>query len=241
MGRSGCRMGKSSSATKRHKYEPIGSTGPTKSKASPPLDYVIKRFCRRNTSLLMGVGAVVVIWILMYLFGRARAASKFASSQDFEFASAADYKLPKRLAGFEALSRGAKQYAFNVMKGSVPYGGESKAAAVTGFDFCYTETKVYTASKRVAKTEKVHELTAMMFSSEDLRVKSLLISPRDMVLDADMDGTVAPRADPDVDDLMRKDDDKKDADAEKPVVAAEAAAPEANSTASEPETDEAKE
>jgi len=236
-------MGRSTKASSRPKYEAIGS-GPTKERTAPPLDYRIKKFCRQNPWVLVGMAGVLVMWFLMYLFGRSRAAGNFASSQSMEFSSSADYKLPKRLSGFEAISRGTKQYAFNVMKGSVAYDEESgKSAAVTGFDFCYTETKMYTVSKRVSKSEKVHELTAMMFSTEDLAIKSLLISPRDMVLEADTD-SVQPRADPDVDDLMQKDssqdNDEEEEDAEKPVAAAETAA-EANSTASDSDKEEPEE
>jgi len=233
-------MGKSS-PTRRPKYQPIGSDRPAKHKNAPPLDVRIRKFCRKNTWLLVLAGAVLVLWVLMYLFGRSRAASIFAASQGFDFSSSTDYKIPKKLAVFETLARGSRQYGFNVIKGELAYGEDaSKAASVTAFDYCYTETKVYTANKRVSKTEKVHELSAMMFGAgSKLGIKSLLISPREMMIE----GQEAPaaRADPDVEDVMRsskeeaaEDDEDEDDDAEKPAVAAEQNSTAEADTAEEP-------
>lgn len=106
------------------------------------------------------------------------------------------------------------------------------------FDFCYTETQMYSGNKRVARAEKVHELTAMLFSTSHLKIKSLLISPRDMVLEAD-EGAPSARADPDVDDVMRPDtaqkdeDEDDDDDEEQPAADAEPSKDKASETDSE--------
>ena len=49
--------------------------------------------------------------------------------QGFEFDSSTDYKLHKRLSAFETLSRGTKQYAFNAMKGNIPFSVQLLARA----------------------------------------------------------------------------------------------------------------
>jgi hypothetical protein len=81
----------------------------------------------------------------------------------------------------------------------------------------------------------------MLFQAPNLAIKSLLISPRDMVLEID-EGTPEARVDPDVDDVMSvdkdesaQDEDEDDDDQETPKVAAEA---ETNTTEAEPEVKE---
>eukprot|EP00656_Telonema_subtile_P010657 TRINITY_DN1516_c0_g1_i23.p1 TRINITY_DN1516_c0_g1~~TRINITY_DN1516_c0_g1_i23.p1 ORF type:complete len:372 (+),score=136.66 TRINITY_DN1516_c0_g1_i23:100-1215(+) len=219
------------------KFQPI-ATKERKSGPAPPLDVRVKKFCRQNKPLVVAAAALLLSLILMWFFGRSRAAGKFASSQGLEFSSSADYKLPKKLSAFETLSRGSKAYAFNIMSGDLAY--EGGTAQVSGFDFSYTESKAFAVKKRVSKSDKVHELTAMMFSKAALGIKSLTVSPRNMVLDAD-DAAPAPRADPDVDDLMtkdepvKKDSDDEEDDQEKP---AKGAAPEAAAEEAAPEKEE---
>eukprot|EP00656_Telonema_subtile_P010651 TRINITY_DN1516_c0_g1_i13.p1 TRINITY_DN1516_c0_g1~~TRINITY_DN1516_c0_g1_i13.p1 ORF type:complete len:389 (+),score=130.21 TRINITY_DN1516_c0_g1_i13:100-1266(+) len=164
------------------KFQPI-ATKERKSGPAPPLDVRVKKFCRQNKPLVVAAAALLLSLILMWFFGRSRAAGKFASSQGLEFSSSADYKLPKKLSAFETLSRGSKAYAFNIMSGDLAY--EGGTAQVSGFDFSYTESKAFAVKKRVSKSDKVHELTAMMFSKAALGIKSLTVSPRNMVLDAD--------------------------------------------------------
>jgi len=215
------------------KYEPYVPAD--KPKNTPPLDVRVKKFCRNNKLLVGAAAGVFAIYILGMFFGRTRVASNFASSQGFEFDSSTDYKLHRRLAAFETLSRGTKQYAFNAMKGNLPFSDDGKQAAVQAFDFSYTEAKMTSMNKRVARSEKVHELTAMLFQAPNLAIKSLLVSPRDMVLDID-EGTPEARVDPDVEDVMAADKDQaseEEDDAESPQVAAET-----NTTETEPETAE---
>jgi hypothetical protein len=239
-------MGRAKNSPKRTKFEPIGSDEPRKK--NTPLDVQIRRFCQKNTWLMVLLAAMLVVWVLMYVFGRSRAASIFAASQGFEFSSSADYKLPKKLGVFETLSRGSKQYGFNAMKGELAYGEDaSKVAAVTAFDYSYTETRLSGSKKRVSKSDKVHELSAMMFGVEKLGIKSLLISPRDMVIEGQA-ASPATRADPDVEDVMssdknedekNEDEDEDDDDDEKPAVAVDQ-----NSTAAdddEPASEQAEE
>jgi len=148
---------------KAPKFQPIGTEEYKKKPSNLPLDIQIKKWCGHN-KLVVAAGAFVVIgYILGSIFGRTRVASNFASGQGFDFDSSTDYKLPKRLSIFETLSRGSKQYAFNVMKGTIPFSDDGKEATVQAFDFSYTETKVTSSNKRVARAEKVHELTAMLF------------------------------------------------------------------------------
>merc|ERR1711935_644186 len=158
------------------KHEAIGSEERKPSTAAP-LEVRIKKFCRHNKSLMVAAAVMLLAVIAMWFFGRSRAASKFASSQGLEFSSSADYKLPKKLSAFDTLSRGTKQYAFNVMK------GEINQASVSAFDFSYTETKSMRAGKKIARSDKVHELSAMMFSKPGLGIKSVLVSPREFVLE----------------------------------------------------------
>jgi len=218
------------------KYEPYVPAD--KPKNTLPLDVQVKKFCRNNKLLVGAAAGVFVIYVLGMFFGRTRVASSFASGQGFEFDSSTDYKLHKRLSAFETLSRGTKQYAFNAMKGKIPFSDDGKQASIQAFDFSYTESKMTSMNKRVARSEKVHELTAMLFQAPNLAIKSLLVSPRDMVLDVD-EGTPEARVDPDVEDVMTADknedspeDDDED-DVESPQVAAEA-----NTTEPEPVKEE---
>jgi len=224
---------------KAPKFQPIGTEEYKKKPSTLPLDIQIKKWCGHN-KLVVAAGAVVVIgYILGSIFGRTRVASNFASGQGFDFDSSTDYKLPKRLSMFETLSRGSKQYAFNAMKGTVPFSDDGKEATVQAFDFSYTETKVTSSNKRVARAEKVHELTAMLFQAPNLAIKSLLLSPREMVLDVD-EWTPSAQADPDVEDVMKgkpdesmNEDDEDDDDIEAPQVADES-----NETKAEPAAQE---
>merc|ERR1711865_423912 len=220
------------------KYEPYVPAD--KAKNTLPLDVQVKKFVRNNKLLVGAAAGVFVIYVLGMFFGRTRVASSFASGQGFEFDSSTDYKLHKRLSVFETLSRGTRQYAFNAMKGNIPFSDDGKQASVQACDFSYTESRMTSMNKRVARSEKVHELTAMLFQAPNLAIKSLLVSPRDMVLDVD-EGTPEARVDPDVEDVMTADkneetpEDEDEDDVESPQVAVEANTTEPEPVKEEPE------
>merc|ERR1712196_38804 len=155
-------------------------------------------------------------------FSRSRYIASWASSQGLSYSGDYDYKFAKKHLYFDAISRGQKSYAFNVMKGTVDYTNKSASDAeerttVKAFDFCYTEVKTIQQNKRIQRFEKTQEFSALVFDADGYSFKSMIVTPRDMQLDSDISEVPVQQADPDVDGLLKgpqkdKDDDDKDKD-----------------------------
>merc|ERR1712086_594393 len=157
---------------------------------------------RKNTFACVMLALVTVSATLIMIFSRSSYIKSWAYSQGFTYDSSYNYKFSKNFVYFDAVGRGQKSYAFNVMKGEVAYAnksaGEDQQASVQAFDFCYTDIKTIQQNKRVHRMEKTHEFSAVVFDVYGYGFKSMIITPRDMQVEGDMDALPVQQADPDV-------------------------------------------
>jgi len=178
-------------------------------KPAKPFLVQLRDVWRKNRIACVGLGVVILSWLMIEWFNRNRSISNWAHSQGFSYSSAYDYKLARQGIYFDALSRGTKSYAFNVMKGSSEYQNQTtkqkQHAAVTAFDFCYTEVKQYQERKKMTRIEKVLEMSTLLFTAEGYKFKTMIIKPRDMISEYESIGvTHDAQVDPDVEELLEK-------------------------------------
>lgn len=193
--------------------EPVEREKPQK-----PLKIVIRDIYRKNTFACWALLIVFISWLAVWFFSRNGAIKSWASSQGLSYSGEYDFKFGKKFSFFDAISRGQKQYAFNVMKGSTSYMNATTKAEeqtrVQAFDFCYTEVKTFQQNKRVTRMDKTHEFSALVLDAHnDMKFKSLKITPRDMMLEGDGTDLPVQQADPDVEAVLKgpqKDDDDDD-------------------------------
>jgi len=178
-----------------------------------PFSVQMRDMWRKNKFACVSLAILAFSWLAVEWFNRNRAVASWASSQGLSYSGSYDYKFAKRQVYFDALSRGTRQYAFNVMKGMHEYQNlsttEAEKTNVQAFDFCYTEVKTYQQNKRVHRVEKHHEFSALIFAASDYKFRTLIVTPRDMVVDGEDAEMRMQQADADTEELLKKKKKKK--------------------------------
>lgn len=175
---------------------------------------------------------------MIMIFSRSSYIKSWSRSQGFTYDSSYDYKLHKKYPYFDAVTRGQKPYAFNVMKGEIDYKNKSaddaaEKASVKAFDFCFTEIKTIQHNKRISRIDRTQEFSALVFDAFGYTFKPMIITPREMQIENDFSDLPVQQADPDVEDLLKAPEEKlaeKKAKADKKAQEAAAAANASNAS-----------
>merc|ERR1711871_1466861 len=173
-----------------------------------PWDVQLRDIWRKNKFACVSLAVLAVSWLAVLWFSRTNYIKSWAYSQGLTFDASYNYKLARGYTYFDAVRRGQKAYAFNVMKGNVDYKNKSASDAeerttVKAFDFCYTEVKVSQHKSRVVRQDKQHEFSALVFDVPDYMFKSMIITPRDMEIETDQSDSRVEAADADTEELMK--------------------------------------
>jgi hypothetical protein len=198
---------------KRPKY--VEPEKPTK-----PMSVQLRDMWRKNKFACVSLAIIAISMLVVVIFSRSSYIKSWARSQGFSYSADYNYKIAKNFLYFDALSRGQKSYAFNVMQGDVEFQNKSADNAiqkthVKAFDFCYTEVKAIQQNKRISRMEKTQEISALVFDARGYTFKPMIVTPREMQVESDFSDLPTQQADPDVEEHLRGPEKDKDSEEER--------------------------